>query len=50
LKGEETKRCSGEGEGELGCEVGEDVVVYFVRGWLGSFGVQEEGAEIAAKI
>lgn len=47
---EETERCGGEGEGQLCYEIGEDVVVYFEGGWLGGFGVQEEGPEIAAEI
>lgn len=49
-KRKEYERRDDEGEGQLGDEVGEDVIVDLVWGWLRGFGVKKEGAEVASAI
>ena len=50
MESEEAEGGCGEGEGELGDEVGEDVVEGFGGGGIEGGGVQEEGAETAAEV
>lgn len=50
MDGEEDEGRGGEGEGELGHEPGEDVVVGFVFGGFGAVRGEDEGAEEAAGV